>query len=112
MNRGRIGRWIAAAAAIGAMGAGAWGRPGPDVTLQGMADGSAQYGNVGGIRAYVIGSETCNLGDQDLLWLSNGTPALGMNAYRIHDGRLMQIGLGNCKTACCAGAGSGCGTCN
>jgi hypothetical protein len=107
----RIARWIAATAAA-AMATTALARPGPDVTLQGMTTTVYNAGAVGGIRAYSIGSETCNIGNQNLLWLSSGTPGLAMNAYRLHDGRLMQIGLGNCKTACCAAAGSGCGSCN
>ncbi len=63
--------------------------------------------------AYVIGSHTCNLGNQELAWINDGTPGLGMNMYRLHGGRLMQIGLGNVKTACCAGDQNNalCGTC-
>jgi hypothetical protein len=84
---------------------------GPDVTLQDVTD-VFNAGVVGTIAGFAIGSATCNIGDQNLIWASSGTPALAMNAYRLKDGRLMQIGLGNCKTACCAAAGSGCGTCN
>ncbi len=87
------------------------GPSGPDVTHQNI-NGVWQAGAVGGIRAYALGSETCNIGDSNLLWTNYGTPALAMNAYRLHNGRLMQIGLGFCKTACCAAAGSGCGSCN
>ncbi len=83
---------------------------GPDVTLQDIPD-ITNYGAVGGIYGYAIGSATCNIGNQNLQWLSAGTPGLAMNAYRLHNGRLMQIGLGNCKTACCAAAGAGCGAC-
>jgi hypothetical protein len=84
---------------------------GPDVTYQDCTD-ITNYGLVGSVRAYAIGSATCNIGDTDLLWTSHGTPALAMNAYRLYNGRLIQLGLGFCKTACCAGAGTGCGTCN
>jgi hypothetical protein len=71
------------------------------------------YGQVGGVRGYALGSGTCNNGDMDLLWTSHGTPALAMNAYRLFNGRLEQIGLGFSKTACCAGAGGGCvGSCD
>jgi hypothetical protein len=84
---------------------------GPDVALQDIQ--SIQlFGPVNNVYAYSIGSHTCNIGNANLLWTNNGTPGLGMNAFRLHDGRLMQIGLGNAKTACCAAAGSGCGTCN
>ncbi len=89
---------------------------GPDVQLLGIGSISS-YGplSVAGesIAAYAIGSRTCNLGDANLLWTSRGTPALAMNLYRLHNGRLMQIGLSWVKTACCAAAGSGCGlACN
>jgi len=87
------------------------GPNGPDVTHQ-QINGIANFGVVGGIRGYALGSHTCNIGDANLIWANAGTPALGMNAFRLHNGRLLQIGLGFCKTACCAAAGSGCGTCN
>jgi hypothetical protein len=84
------------------------GTVGPDVTYADCTD-IANYGSVGGIRAYAIGSATCNMGDQDLAWDNHGSPALAMNAYRLDSGRLVQIGLGFCKVACCAAAGPGCG---
>jgi hypothetical protein len=87
------------------------GSNGPDVTYQEITDFTS-YGAVGGIRAYALGSATCNIGDANLIWASRGSPALAMNAYRLSNGRLIQIGLGFCKTACCAAAGAGCGTCN
>ncbi len=87
-------------------------RAGPDVQLRDVQSMS-NYGVVGGVRGYAIGSHTCNVGNQNLQWINDGTPALAMNAYRLHNGRLMQIGLGFAKTACCAAASSGCGlTCN
>ncbi|MBL9030699.1 MAG: hypothetical protein JNM80_03210 [Phycisphaerae bacterium] len=98
---------------VAALAAHAHARPGPDVTLLDIQSIS-NHGAVGSIRAYSIGSHTCNIGNQNLLWLSNGTPGLAMNAYRLHDGRLVQLGMSWVKTACCAGAQSnpGCGTCN
>jgi hypothetical protein len=85
---------------------------GPDVTLSDIQQ-TTNYGTVGGIRAYAISSHTCNIGNQNLLWVNSGTPGLGMNLYRIEDGRMVQIGLSFAKTACCAAAGSGCGmSCN
>jgi len=87
------------------------GPSGPDVTYQ-HVNGLWQAGVIGGVRAYALGSDTCNIGDQNLLWTNHGTPALAMNAYRIHNGRMLQVGLGFAKTACCAAAGSGCGSCN
>ncbi|MCA9256884.1 MAG: hypothetical protein KDA33_14645, partial [Phycisphaerales bacterium] len=71
----------------------------------------ATYGPVGGMYAYALSSTTCNMGSVALLWGTshNGTPALAMNAYRIHDGRLEQIGQGWVKHSCCAAAGNQCG---
>jgi hypothetical protein len=75
--------------------------------------GTTNYGLVGGIRGYSIGSNTCNIGNQNLTWNNNGTPGLAMNVYRIADGRLVQIGMSHVKHACCAAAGNGCGlSCN
>ena len=85
---------------------------GPDVTLLDIQN-MTNYGPVGSIRSYAIGSYTCNIGNQNLLWTNNGTPGLAMNAFRLHDGRLMQLGMSFAKTACCAAAqNGGCGTCN
>ena len=87
------------------------GPSGPDVTYQELTD-VASYGSVGGTRAYALGSSTCNIGDANLIWANRGSPALAMNAYRLHNGRFTQVGLGFCKTACCAAVSSGCGVCN
>jgi hypothetical protein len=87
---------------------------GPDVVYSTVGS-VAQYGPVGGIRAYALGSGTCNIGDQNLRWGFSwqGTPGLAMNAYRLHNGRLIQIGMGFVKHSCCAAAGTGCGmACN
>jgi hypothetical protein len=88
------------------------GAAGPDVLYSGISD-IANHGAVGGIRAYTLGTSTCNIGNQNLLWTNDGTPGVGFNAYRLHGGRMVQIGLSWVKTACCAAAGSGCGlSCN
>ncbi|MCI0363598.1 MAG: hypothetical protein L0Y44_03305 [Phycisphaerales bacterium] len=85
---------------------------GPDVVYS-ECTSISNHAPVGGIRAYTLGSHTCNIGNQNLLWINDGTPALAMNAYRLHGGRLVQIGMSWCKTACCAGAQQGCGlNCN
>lgn len=110
MDKGLIGRGVVLAMLAG--GAVALARPGPDVTLSDIGD-TTNYGLVGGIRGYAIGSNTCNIGNVNLLWLSSGTPGLAMNGYRLYNGRLTQIGMSWAKTACCAAAGTGpCGTCN
>jgi hypothetical protein len=100
--------------AVAALGVSAGAQlPGPDVTYQNMT-GTFNYGLVGDIRAYAYGSDTCNIGTQNLHWGGSwqGSPALAMNMYRINAGSMVQIGMGWCKQACCAAAGSGCGSCN
>jgi hypothetical protein len=90
------------------------GSKGPDVVYSDIS-GVAQYGPVGGVYAYAWGTSTCNIGDENLRWGNSwgGSPSVGFNAYRLHDGRLLQIGMSWVKRACCAAAGSGCGmACN
>lgn len=81
---------------------------GPDVVYT-DATSQINHGLVGNIRAYSFGTNTCNIGNQNLLWTNNGTPGIGFNMFRLHNGRLTQIGLSFVKTACCAAAGNGCG---
>jgi len=78
---------------------------GPDVVLSDI-NGITDYGPVGGVRAYSIGSDTCNIGDSDLIWANDGTPMLSMNMYRLANGRLDHIGMSWLKTACCAAESS------
>lgn len=80
---------------------------GADVVYSGLPSVSS-YGPVGAIRAYSLGTGTCNIGTADHEWNSNGSPGVGFNAYRLHDGRLMQIGMSWVKTACCVANSSGC----
>ncbi len=113
----RVGIILATSAALGAAIAigqlcaagGSGGGIGPDVVYT-DCQSIAHWGSAGGIRGYSLGSFTCNIGDQNLLWGSthNGTPVLGMNAYRLHDGRLVQIGMSWAKNGTGAAAGSGC----
>ena len=72
---------------------------GPDV-IAGSITGPAYYGTQNGISAYAIGTESCNIGDTELLWddnLGDGTPAnlhpvISQNMFRLKDGRIEQIG--------------------
>lgn len=106
---------MGAAIIAGRLGAGEpRGAIGPDVVYHDCPD-VAYWGSIGGVAGYSLGTSTCNIGDQNLHWGStwNGTPAMGMNAYRLHEGRLMQIGMSWAKNGTGAAAGSGCGlTCN
>lgn len=99
-----------AGAALLASGARAGVGAGPDVVYSDCTSVN-QWGELGGIRGYSLGTSTCNMGDENLLWGSthNGTPVVGFNAYRLHDGRLMQIGMSWAKSGTGAAAGSGCG---
>lgn len=107
-NRLAVGGGIAAVLLSAAGSASA----GPNVTLREVLS-FVSYPPVGTTRAYAIGSDTCNVGNQNLLWTNRGTPGLAQNMYRLHGGRIEQIGQGWVKHACCAGAGAGCGlSCN
>jgi len=105
-------RSIAAACCVAALSSFSFAA-GPDVVHTGLSSSPiSNNGTVGGIRGYTLGSNTCNQGTSNMLWSSDGTPGLAMNAYRLHDGRLEQLGQGWVKTACCAAATAGCGSCN
>jgi hypothetical protein len=83
-------------------------RAGADIVWRVIQD-TSHFGPVGGIHAYIYGTTTCNMGTASLAWINGGTPAASMNMFRLHNGRLMQIGMGFGKTACCVANGSGCG---
>ena len=105
---------LLAATMSAAVVCGARAAPGPDVTFADMG-GISSYGAVGDTYGYALGSWTCNIGTQNLKWGTSwgGTPALAMNAYRLHDGRLVQVGMSWVKYSCCAAVSSSiCGTCN
>jgi hypothetical protein len=74
--------------------------PGPNVVYSGIHQVNT-YGPVGGVYAYIPGTQTCNIGTGHLLWQNGGTPGVAFNAYRLHGGRLTQIGLSFVKHACC-----------
>jgi hypothetical protein len=54
-----------------------------------------KFGTVGTITAYAIGTESCNIGSEPLLWDqdTNQHPVIGQNLYRLKDGRFEQIGM-------------------
>ncbi len=53
------------------------------------------------IRAYTLGTKTCNISSNSLAWINSGTPAVAFNMFRLADGRLTQIGMSWAKHACC-----------
>ncbi len=89
--------------------------PGPDVTVIDVTDvgNYSPGGPVGGYRAYAIGTNSCNVGNQPVWWCNGNTafcsdeqhPVIAQNLYRLtnvdHDGsgatppvpRFEQIGM-------------------
>ena len=76
---------------------------GPDVTIWSLPSIS-NYGSVGGVRAYSVGSDSCNIGSENVNWCDNSGgcpgqglqddqhPVIGQNLYRLEDGRFQQLG--------------------
>lgn len=56
----------------------------------------APIGTVGSVSSYSIGTTSCNIGTQNLKWISstNEHPVIAQNYFRLKDGRLEQIGIG------------------
>ncbi len=69
-------------------------QPGPDVIVGGIPNIS-NYGALGGMAAYSLGTTSCNTGTQELLWIANNTnhPVIGQNIFRLENGRFEQIGM-------------------
>lgn len=78
------------------------GGPGPDVTVFELSD-TTNYGTAGGVRGYSVGTTSCNVGSTPLQWCDqangcdpaagiNDHPVIGQNMYRLHNGRMDQIG--------------------
>ena len=70
------------------------GRSGPDVIV-GELNGISNYGTVGDITAFAVGTTSCNVGDEELLWFANQAlhPVIAQNMYRLKDNRFEQIGM-------------------
>lgn len=68
---------------------------GADVIV-GDLQGVASWGQSGGISAFSVGTTSCNIGDENLLWISgdNRHPVIGQNMFRIKDGVMEQVGQG------------------
>jgi hypothetical protein len=85
---------------------------GPDVIV-GDLPNTSNYGNIGGIRAYSVGTTSCNIGTEGLLWISSTKehPVIAQNMYRLHDGRFEQLGMSWLKHGFFALQQSLCATC-
>ncbi|CAE7549808.1 unnamed protein product [Symbiodinium necroappetens] len=85
---------------------------GPDVIVGDLPNVS-NYNAVGGMNAYSVGTTSCNIGDEELLWISNINqhPVIGQNLYRYHNGVMMQVGQSWLKHGFFALSGSLCDSC-
>ena len=83
---------------------------GPDVIV-GDIRGTSNYSSVGGIEAFAFGTESCNIGDEELWWYSgtNQKPVIGQSVYRVKDGRLEMLGQGWLKNGFYALSNNWCG---
>jgi len=86
---------------------------GPDVIV-GSLPNVSNYGIVGGVTAYSVGTTSCNVGDDLLLWQANNNrhPVIGQNVYRYHEGVMMQVGQSWLKHGFVALSGSLCDSCD
>ena len=89
-----------------------FGDIGPDVIVNDLYD-TAHYGPIGGIHGYSVGTESCNIGDTDLMWQSwnNHHPVIAQNMYRLKDGRIEQIGISWLKHGFITIDSGNCGIC-
>jgi hypothetical protein len=88
------------------------GGTGPDVIVGDLTT-PANYGSSGNIAAFAIGTVSCNIGTQTLLWQANNSnhPVIGQTLYRLKGGRFEQIGQSWLKHGFTALAQSLCATC-
>lgn len=85
---------------------------GPDVIVGALYD-IENFSSVGAIDAFSIGTESCNVGTQPLLWQSQNPnhPVIAQNMYRLKNGRFEQVGMSWLKHGFTALALSLCNTC-
>ena len=92
---------------------------GADVIV-GDIPGISNYGATGGMAGYALGTTSCNVGTDELLWISNNNqhPVIGQNVYRAENGRFEQVGMSWLKhgftalqqNLCCSCNSSGTGS--
>lgn len=85
---------------------------GPDLVLDDIY-ATQLWGQVGDIVAYSIGTEICNLGDENAEWIaaSNRHPVIAQNLYRLKNDRMEQIGMSWLKHGFASVNGNACGAC-
>jgi hypothetical protein len=66
---------------------------GPDVIVGDIID-ITNYSGTASVDAFCIGTTSCNIGDQNLLWIAsnNQHPVIGQTLYKLKNGVLEQIG--------------------
>ncbi|MFN7020795.1 MAG: hypothetical protein ACK4WH_05635 [Phycisphaerales bacterium] len=86
---------------------------GPDVIVGELSD-IAYFNQSGGIHAFAVGTTSCNIGTENLLWVAgtNEHPVIAQNMYRLKDGRFEQIGMSWLKHGFTALTQNLCSTCN
>jgi hypothetical protein len=90
---------------------------GPDVIV-GQINGITNYTNVGNIDAFSVGTDSCNMGNQNLTWIANSPnhPVIPQNMFRYKVvngyGTFEQIGQSWMKHAFTALTQNLCCTCN
>ncbi len=93
---------LGAAAAVG-LSVHAGTSTGPDVTVIYLPD-TINEGGDGTYRGYAVGTTSCNIGDQPVMWCNSGGgcglgsgsedhPVIAQNIYRLKNGRFEQIGM-------------------
>ncbi len=75
---------------------------GPDVTVRNLTD-TTNWGSSGGVRAYSVGTDSCNVGTMPSNWCDDSPgcgalepdqhPVIAQNVYRLSNGRFEQIGM-------------------
>ncbi|MCH7591436.1 MAG: hypothetical protein IH989_01470, partial [Planctomycetes bacterium] len=86
---------------------------GPDVIV-GNLSGISNWGAIGGVSAFSVGTISCNIGDDCLKWIvgTNEHPVIAQNMYRLKNDRLEQIGMSWLKHGFTALTGNLCDSCN
>lgn len=88
---------------------------GPDVIVGDLPDITNWTAGtpISGLRAYSIGTTSCNLGDTPLNWISNTAehPVIGQGIYRLSNGRFEQLGQSWLKHGFTALQGTVCSAC-
>src|SRR5262249_29977146 len=73
----------------------------------------SNFGALGGITAYGVGTNACNRGCDPASWVSDtpAHPVIAQNMYRLLNGHFEQIGQSWLKHAFASTNSDGCGTC-